>query len=310
MTPHNNKIFPINKQSGPTSFAVVDAFRRAARTRKVGHTGTLDPMASGLLLLCTGRATRAVEQFMNLEKTYEFDIRLGVGTTTLDADGEVVDEVPCPDIPSQKLAEAARRFVGDYELDPPVYSALKRNGRRLYEMARAGEQPTVESRMVKIYAFEIAGVSLPNVRCSVRCSRGTYVRSLARDFGEQFKLPAHIVQLVRTAIGPFRVEDAYSSEKVFDGDLSDLRGIGLAEALEFLPGIVVRGNFKAALLDGALPGEGDVVRTIGPVSGEGALRILDEAGGLLAVGTRARRRPGAWVDSFRLLVDRRNPDEQ
>ncbi len=305
MVEFENKVFVIDKASGPTSFQVVEAFRDAARIRKAGHAGTLDPLASGVLLLCTGNATRAVEHFVNLGKWYEFDVCLGEGTTTLDAEGEVTSRVPCPDFPRDQLLGAAKSFVGDCVLDPPAYSAIKRNGRRLYELARAGQTPRVEGKRVTIYSLEITAIELPIVRFRLNCSRGTYVRSLARDFGARFALPAHIRNLVRTAVGPFRVEDGYPSGKVFEGDLAGVRGIGLCDALGFLPGIVINESATRALLNGVLPGQADVTRTVGPCDDARSLRILDEEGELLAVGTRSKG-PATdrllCVDSYRLLV--------
>jgi tRNA pseudouridine55 synthase len=300
-----NRVVVINKQVGPTSFDVVEAFRKASRIRKVGHTGTLDPLAQGVLLLCSGKATRAVEHFMDLPKVYEFDVRLGVETTTLDVEGEVVREAPCPDLPETRIIEVAESFLGSYRLEPPAYSALKHNGRRLYQLAREGKNARAEERTVTVYAMEVLDIALPVVRCRMKCSRGTYVRSVARDFGARLDLPAHIQNLVRSAIGPFRIEEAFPSQQIFDMDLAGLRVIKLVDALQFLPGIVIRDGSKRALLDGVLPTRGDVVETIGDMENSAPVRILDEAGELLAIGNR--RAPGgyaSWVESYRLLVDR------
>jgi tRNA pseudouridine55 synthase len=302
-----NVLLVVRKSPGPTSFDVVEAFRRATGIRKVGHTGSLDPLAAGVLLLCTGKATRAVEHFMNLDKVYDFTVRLGVETTTLDAEGEVVRTKPVPSIPAESIVALVKRFVGDYRMKPPLYSALKQNGRRLYEMARAGEEPVTEERVVRIHELDIVGVALPDVQLRTRCSRGTYVRSLARDFGLGLDLPAHLGRLVRTAIGPFHIDDAYPCEKLFAGEVSDLRGIGMARALDFLPGVVLAESSKRALFDGVLPCPEDVVATMGSPAPATSLRMLDEAGELLGIGTRS----GVWrtglpiVGSFRLMVDRR-----
>lgn len=303
-----NKLVVVRKYPGPTSFDVVEAFRQATGIRKVGHTGSLDPLAGGVLLLCTGKATRAVEQFMDLDKVYEFTVRLGVETTTLDAEGEVVKTAPVPPLADEVIVAAAKRFDGVYRMKPPVYSALKQQGRRLYELARAGEEPVVEERLVMIHEIEVTGIALPDVHLRTRCSRGTYVRSLARDLGAAMDLPAHLARLVRAAVGPFRVEDAYPCERLFAGDVADLRGIDLSKALDFLPGIVLTETFKRALVDGVLPRPEDVVETIGNPTPSASLRILDEAGELLGIG----KRNGFWragfpmVESFRLMVDRRS----
>ncbi len=302
-----NKLLVVNKHSGPTSFDVVRNFRKATRIRKVGHTGTLDPMATGVLLLCTGKATKAVEHFMDIEKEYEFTVHLGIETTTLDAQGDVVREVECPEIPEGDIRAAAASFVGDYTLTPPAYSAIKQNGRRLYDRARAGENIKAEGRVVKIYSLDVTGIELPFVELRVRCSRGTYVRSIASDLGERLDMPAHVSRLTRTAIGPYRVADAFPAERIFEGDLEGLVGIELSDALDFLPGVVLKDSSRQQLLDGGLPVEEDVIGTVGKASNSPYLRILDEAGHLLAIGNRDRGdsvEPDALVGSYRLFVDR------
>jgi tRNA pseudouridine55 synthase len=305
MNRFSDRVFVIDKQRGPTSFEIVDAFRAATGTRRVGHAGTLDPLASGVLLLCADLATRVVEHFVNLSKWYEFDVYLGEGTSTLDAEGEVTSRAPCPDLTKEELVEAARSFTGEVLIAPPLYSAIKKNGRRMYELAREGKVPRVESKRVTVYSLEITGIDLPIVRFRLNCSRGTYVRSLARDFGARFDLPAHVRNLVRTAVGPFRVEDAYDSRRIFEGDIGDLEGAALSDALDFLPAIVINPVAKRELLRGRLPDRNDVVRTIGECENAQALRILDESEELLAVGSRQptpARNPLACVDSYRLLV--------
>ena len=306
MEEFNNRLFVIDKATGPTSFAVVAAFKRAARLSKVGHTGTLDPLAQGVLLLCTGTATRAVEHFMNLEKEYQFDLCLGVETDTLDREGKVVREAPCPDFGEDEILDVARSFVGEYELTPPAYSALKKNGRRLYELARVGETPDVQSRVVHIYDFEGISIGRPVVTCRIRCSRGTYVRSLAKDFGGKLGMPAHIDRIARTRIGPFERSQGFPSDKLFDKDISGLCGFELAGALDFLPSVVLDEKARKALRYGTLPGIKDVVESFGDVKKGGPVRILDEAGALVAIGERnhgKRRHPLQLVDSFRLYTD-------
>jgi tRNA pseudouridine55 synthase len=307
MSELKNRLLVLNKHSGPTSFDVVEAVRKVTGIKKVGHAGTLDPLASGVLLVCTGRATRAVEHFMNLDKTYEFTVRLGVETSTLDAEGEVVKQAEVPEIPHTEIAAAAADFVGTYDMAPPAYSAIKRNGRRLYELARAGEDPVAESRPVTIYELYVARIALPDIDFQIRCSRGTYVRAFARDFGAVLGLPAHLGRLVRRSIGPFTVEDAFPCERLFVRDVAGLHGVELSDALGFLPGIVLTDGSKRALADGALPRREDVLETIGEVVGSPTVRILDRSGVLLALGSRTTENRGALtlVDSFRLLVDRR-----
>jgi tRNA pseudouridine55 synthase len=295
----------IDKAIGPTSFDIVAAMRRVTGLRKVGHAGTLDPLARGILLVCTGNATRAVEHFMDLEKEYAVDVRLGVETTTLDAEGDVVREAPVPaDLTREQIEAAAASFVGVYQMTPPAYSAIKRNGRRHYEIARAGEAVEIAPRPVNIYACDVVAVELPIVRCVVRCSRGTYVRSLARDLGERLGLPASLTALARTRIGAFDLAGAYPSDQLVPGEAPDLTGLALGDALSFLPGVVVTGEARRSLQFGIVPLRRDVVEVIGAPQ-SGAMRVLDEDGTLLAVGTRDAahaRDPLRICDSFRLYI--------
>jgi tRNA pseudouridine55 synthase len=305
----DNRVYVIDKAPGPTSFDVVAAMRRVTGLRRVGHAGTLDPLARGVLLVCTGLATRAVEHFMDLEKEYRFDIRLGVETATLDAEGPVLRESPVGDVSIELLRDVAASFVGDYLLTPPVFSAIKHRGRRYYAMARSGEvAETTESatpRRVKIHAFDVTGAELPIVHCVVRCSRGTYVRSLARDFGEKLDLPASIATLERTRIGAFALAGAFSSERLTPEHADELTGLSLDEALSFLPAVVLEARAARELRFGGLPLRQSVVETIGSTRG-GAIRLLDETRALLAVGYRDPDRPRDPLrvcDSFRLCVD-------
>ena len=305
----DHRVFVIDKAVGPSSFDIVAAMRRVTGLRRVGHAGTLDPLARGVLLVCTGLATRAVEHFMDLEKEYRFDIRLGVETATLDAEGPVVRESAVPDISLEELHEVAASFVGEYLLTPPVFSALKRKGRRYYEMARAGEvTETTEAappRQVKIYGFEVIGAKLPLVTCVVRCSRGTYVRSLARDFGEKLDLPASVDTLERSRIGSFAAANAFPSAQLTPDHAGDLTGLSLDEALAFLPAVILDERAARELRFGGLPLRTNVVETIGSTPG-GAMRLLDEARVLLAVGFRDPDRPRdpfRVCDSFRLCVE-------
>ena len=305
----DHRVFVIDKAPGPTSFEIVSAMRRVTGLRKVGHAGTLDPLARGVLLVCTGLATRAVEHFMDLEKEYEFNVRLGVETTTLDAEGAPVREAPVPPIAIERLREAAASFVGDYLLTPPVYSALKRRGRRYYDLARSGEvaeaTESATPRTVKIYGFDVLGADLPLVHCVVRCSRGTYVRSLARDFGEKLDLPASIATLSRSRIGSFSLADSFPSPRLVPEHADELTGVTLDEALVFLPAVVLDARAARELRFGGLPLRQDVTETIGSPRA-GAIRLLDEDHALLAVGFRDADRPRDPLrvcDSFRLCVE-------
>ena len=304
-----NRVFVIDKAAGPTSFEIVAALRRLSGLRRVGHAGTLDPLARGVLIVCTGTATRAVEHFMNLEKEYRFAVRLGVETTTLDAEGDVVREAPVPPFSIDEIRAAAAPFAGEYRMTPPAYSALKRGGKRMSDLARAGEPAEATPRLVHIYGFEVVSFTTPIVECVVQCSRGTYVRSLAKDLGDNLGVPASIASLTRTRIGSLRIEDAVSSHSLTTERADEVTSLDLGEALSFLPAVVISARSKRSLLFGASPLRTDVVEVVNAASiGAviGPLRIMDEDGALLAIGTRGAdhpRDPLRVCDSFRLFVE-------
>jgi tRNA pseudouridine55 synthase len=202
----------VDKPGGMTSHDAVAVVRRALGTRRVGHGGTLDPMATGLLVVGVGRATRLLRFLAEFPKLYEGSGVLGVETTTLDADGEVVRRSPVEVSPAQ-LREAMARFTGDIEQRPPAYSAVKVAGERLYRSARAGREVIAPPRGVHVYAFNLRRFDPPRFDFRVRCSGGTYVRSLVADVGSTLGCGAHLAALRRTAVGAFSVEDAGSPEE-------------------------------------------------------------------------------------------------
>ncbi|MGZ8598716.1 MAG: tRNA pseudouridine(55) synthase TruB [Actinomycetota bacterium] len=203
----------VDKPGGTTSHDAVDAVRRALGTRKVGHAGTLDPMATGLLLVGVGRATRLLRFFGDLPKTYEGTARLGVETDTLDADGAVVRTAPVVSERSD-VERALAALVGDSMQRPPAYSAVKVGGRKLYEAARAGEALDAPPRAVRVVAFGVTSFDGTDVGFAVTCSGGTYVRVLLADVGAALGCGAHLRRLRRTRIGPYRVEDAVPPDAV------------------------------------------------------------------------------------------------
>lgn len=203
----------LDKPKGMTSHDVVDAVRRTLGTRKVGHAGTLDPMATGLLLVGAGRATRLLRFFGDLPKVYEGTARLGVETDTLDADGTVVRS-SAVDVSLGQVETAVDALVGESMQRPPAYSAVKVGGRKLYESARAGETVEAPPRRIRVDAFEVRSFDGRDVEFGVTCSGGTYVRVLAADVGTALGCGAHLTRLRRTAIGPYRVDDAEEPDGV------------------------------------------------------------------------------------------------
>ena len=202
-------ILNIDKPTGMTSHDVVNRVRRATGTRRVGHAGTLDPLATGVLLVCVGRATRLVEYLVGQQKVYEAIVRLGQTTDTYDADGEVVQERPLSFTPPN-LENALNQFRGEIEQIPPMYSAIKQNGQPLYKLARQGKEVERKTRHVTIYDLAVVNWEAPNLTLRVTCSSGTYIRSLAHDLGEVLGCGGHITMLRRTAIGDFAAETAVS----------------------------------------------------------------------------------------------------
>lgn len=201
-------VLNLDKPPKITSQTAVTRVKRALGARKAGHAGTLDPDATGVLLVCIGKATRLFEALQSHDKEYVATLTLGVETDTYDAAGEVTGRSDVPDLSAVEIDRAMEPFRGDIEQVPPMYSALKRDGQPLYKLARRGEVVERPPRTVRISELEVLSVALPDVRIRVVCSRGTYIRSLAHDIGKALGCGAHLSQLVRTRSGPFRVEDA------------------------------------------------------------------------------------------------------
>jgi len=198
----------LNKPIGVTSRDVVDRVSRPLRKIKVGHAGTLDPLASGVLVVCVGAATRLIEYVQQMPKTYRATIRLGVTSDTLDADGQVVETLD-PRIPSiDEIRDILATQVGTIQQMPPQFSALKVGGKRAYDLARAGQEAELSARPVEVYRVELLGYEWPRLEVEIDCGSGTYIRSIARDVGKALDCGGLIEVLTRTRIGPFRQEDA------------------------------------------------------------------------------------------------------
>lgn len=234
----------VDKPQGATSHDVVDVVRRALRTRRVGHAGTLDPMATGLLLVGVGRATRLLRFFGDLPKTYEGTARLGVETDTLDADGSVVRTTHV-DVERGDLERAFAALVGESMQRPPAYSAVKVGGRKLYEAARAGQELEAPARRIRVDAFEVVAFDGDDVGFVVICSGGTYVRVLLSDVGRALGCGAHLRRLRRTAIGPYRVEDAVATDAV-------MAPLPLAAAVAHLPRVQLEPDEARAASNGSI----------------------------------------------------------
>lgn len=266
----------VDKASGMTSHDVVARMRRIAGTRKVGHAGTLDPMATGVLLLGVNRATRLLGHLMLTEKAYDAVVRLGVATTTDDAEGETVDVTPATAVTDTAVREAFARFVGDIEQVPSSVSAIKVDGKRAYARVRAGEAVELAARPVTVHGIEVGEISregdVVDVAVSVRCSSGTYIRALARDVGAALGVGGHLTVLRRTAVGPFTLADAHTLDE-------------LAEDLTLIPiAAVARRIFPAVDVDEAAAAAVKVGRRLTlDLGGEGPVALFDPQDEFLAL---------------------------
>ncbi|MDX1362695.1 tRNA pseudouridine(55) synthase TruB [Arenibacter latericius] len=222
------KVLLIDKPMGWSSFQAVNSLKWAIRKKfqlkkiKIGHAGTLDPLATGLLLICTGKATKTINLLQGQEKEYTGTITLGATTPSYDLETEVDQSYPIEHINEEMIQKATLQFIGDIEQIPPVFSALKKDGKRLYEYAREGKTVEIKKRIVSITKFEITRIALPEVDFKVSCSKGTYIRSLAYDFGKALASGAHLSTLRRTKIGDYNVNKAISPEEF--GKLLEIDG--------------------------------------------------------------------------------------
>ncbi len=202
----------INKPLHWTSFDVVRKLRSILQIKKIGHAGTLDPLATGLLIVCTGKFTKKINEYMAQEKEYTGTFILGATTPTYDLESEPHQQKDISFLDEEKLHDATKKFIGDIEQVPPMFSAIKKDGVALYELARRGEDVELKPRKIFIRLFEITQIELPVVHFKVICSTGTYIRSLANDYGAALGCGAYLGSLCRTRIGEFRVEEASSME--------------------------------------------------------------------------------------------------
>ncbi|AKQ45277.1 pseudouridine synthase [Rufibacter radiotolerans] len=201
-------ILLIDKPLTWTSFDVVKKTKFALKIKKIGHAGTLDPLASGLLIMCTGKFTKRIEEIQAQEKEYTGTFTIGATTPSFDLETEVDSTFPTEHLTPAMLEEAAQSFLGEINQVPPIYSAVKINGERAYALARRGEEAEIKSKRITIKAFDLMGIEGNQVHFKVVCSKGTYIRSLARDFGLKLGCGAYLSKLVRTRIGDYRLEDA------------------------------------------------------------------------------------------------------
>ena len=269
-------ILLLDKPAGPSSSAALQAAKRLLDAEKAGHAGTLDPLASGLLPLLFGEATKFAQYGLDAPKEYVADVRLGTATDTGDSEGEVVARKPAGfDAPA--LAAALARFRGEISQVPPMFSALKRDGRPLYELAREGRTVERAARRVVIHELELVARDAEVLRLRVRCSKGTYIRQLAVDLGEALGTAAHLGALRRTAVGPFRIEEAVT--------LDDFQALGEAGRRAWLlPVDRLLADLPRAELEAPLAERFRHGQTVHAPGAAGACRVYQRGGDLLGVG--------------------------
>ena len=245
-----NGVINIYKNTGMTSFDVVAMVRRVAKMKKVGHTGTLDPAASGVLPVCLGKATKIIDYIMENKKVYRVNLKLGMVTDTYDLEGEVLREKDASHITKDEILNCINSFLGTIDQVPPMYSALKQNGVRLYELARQGIEVHREARKVTIYSIENIKIeSNDNIQMDVCCSKGTYIRSLCYDIGEKLNVVATMTDLERIQNGPFTKEEAINIEDLTE-KLLEKHIISIEKALDSFEKITVNEKFGKLLRNG------------------------------------------------------------
>ncbi len=212
----------IDKPFGWTSFDVVRKIRYLTKTKKVGHAGTLDPLATGLLIVCTGKFTKKINEYMAQEKEYTGSITLGATTPTYDLESEPQNFKPIDELTEEKIKDATKIFTGNILQTPPIHSAIKKEGKRSYDLARQGIDVKLEPRAVTVSAFEITTIELPKIYFKVVCTTGTYIRSLANDYGEKLGCGGYLSSLCRTRIGEFLLENAQTMEQ-FEQYVKEIR---------------------------------------------------------------------------------------
>ncbi|MBF0557756.1 MAG: tRNA pseudouridine(55) synthase TruB [Nitrospirae bacterium] len=278
-----NIVLNFNKNSNITSRDAVTAAKRLFKVRKAGHAGTLDPIATGVLLICFNEATKITGYLSDLSKEYIVTAKLGEATDTYDTEGAITRRVAVPDISRKEIEATLQRFTGDIEQTPPMFSAIKMNGRPLYELARKGIEVERRPRVVVIHSLEILEMKLPYLRMKAACSKGTYIRSLCNDIGNALGVGAHVFELVRTRIGDFTLENAAALDEL-PNKTASLHTID--DALKHLRELVLEGNEYTRAINGNPVSIARVAKQIGS-DWEGRspfVRLRNTAGKVFGIG--------------------------
>ena len=278
-----NGVLNIFKPKGMSSFDAVRVVKKVAGTGKVGHTGTLDPEATGVLPICIGRATKIIDYIMDSEKVYEVTLKLGIRTTTYDLDGEVLEERDPSHLTEEEILNSINSFKGEYSQIPPMYSALKQNGVRLYELARKGIEVERKGRLVNIYNLEDIKINNPYISMKVTCSKGTYIRSLCYDIGEKLGVFATMTQLNRAKTSVFSQEKSININELTKENINDYI-LSMEEALEKYDKIVVNKKYVKLLVNGVRVADGRFTKD--KVINNKLYRVYDDENNFIGLGER------------------------
>ncbi|WP_300262048.1 tRNA pseudouridine(55) synthase TruB [Clostridium sp.] len=279
-----NGVINIYKNTGMTSFDVVAIVRRISNMKKVGHTGTLDPSASGVLPVCLGKATKIIDYIMENKKVYRVNLKLGMVTDTYDLEGDILRKKNASHITKDEILNCINSFLGTIDQVPPMYSALKQNGVRLYELARQGIEVHREARKITIYSIEnIIIESNDNIQMDVCCSKGTYIRSLCYDIGEKLNVGATMTALERIQNGPFTKEESINIEDLTE-ELLENHIISIEKALDAFEKITVNEKFSKLLINGVKVF--DTRMYSDEVEFNKLYRVYEENGAFLGLGKR------------------------
>ncbi|CAM2076527.1 MULTISPECIES: tRNA pseudouridine(55) synthase TruB [Clostridia] len=278
-----NGILNIFKPKGMSSFDVVRVVKKVAKTGKVGHTGTLDPEATGVLPVCIGRATKIIDYIMDSEKVYEVTFKLGIRTTTYDLEGEILEEKDTSNLSNEDILGVVKEFIGEYSQVPPMYSALKKNGVRLYELARQGIEVEREGRLINIYNIEDIKINNPYVSMKVTCSKGTYIRSLCYDIGEKLGVFATMTDLNRSKTSVFSQENSISVNDLTEENIDDYI-VTMEEALSKYEAITVHGKYVKLLVNGVRVADNRFTKD--KIINNRLYRVYDEDSNFIGLGER------------------------
>lgn len=278
-----NGVLNIFKPKGMSSFDAVRVVKKVAGTGKVGHTGTLDPEATGVLPICIGRATKIIDYIMDSEKVYEVTLKLGIRTTTYDLEGEVLEERDPSHLTEEEILNSINSFKGEYYQIPPMYSALKQNGVRLYELARKGIEVERKGRLINIHNLEDIKINNPYISMKVTCSKGTYIRSLCYDIGEKLGVFATMTQLNRAKTSVFSQEKSININELTKENINDYI-LSMEEALEKYDKIVVNKKYVKLLVNGVRVADGRFTKD--KVINNKLYRVYDDENNFIGLGER------------------------